>query len=88
LSTTGSISFGIAFVAGRNRVPNPATGSTALRTRFGFPFIVQFLCKIAADTYQGKAASANFQPLNLTRSERNRESSGILYGTIINCQLG
>src|ERR1700740_3813089 len=32
LSTIGSISFGIAFVAGKKRVPNPATGKTALRT--------------------------------------------------------
>ena len=30
LSTTGSISFGIAFVAGRKRVPRPAAGMTAL----------------------------------------------------------
>src|SRR6185436_2922355 len=29
LSTIGSISFGLAFVAGRNRVPSPATGNTA-----------------------------------------------------------
>jgi hypothetical protein len=29
---TASISFGIALVAGRKRVPNPATGKTALRT--------------------------------------------------------
>src|SRR5690349_14304640 len=33
-STTVSISFGMALVAGRNRVPRPATGKTALRTRF------------------------------------------------------
>ena len=32
LSTTGSISFGVALVAGRNRVPSPAAGMTALRT--------------------------------------------------------
>src|SRR5215470_13536276 len=32
LSTTGSISFGCALVAGRNRVPSPAAGNTALRT--------------------------------------------------------
>src|SRR5215472_2607880 len=32
LSTIGSISLGIALVAGRKRVPNPATGKTALRT--------------------------------------------------------
>src|SRR5437868_5443853 len=29
LSTTGNISFGLALVAGRNRVPRPATGNTA-----------------------------------------------------------
>src|SRR5438445_4525836 len=32
LSTSGSISLGWALVAGRNRVPRPATGNTALRT--------------------------------------------------------
>jgi hypothetical protein len=32
LSTTGSISFGVALVAGRNLVPRPAAGTTALRT--------------------------------------------------------
>ena len=30
LSTIGSISFGVAFVAGKKRVPNPAAGITAL----------------------------------------------------------
>src|ERR1043165_1913449 len=30
LSTTGSISLGVAFVAGRNLVPRPAAGMTAL----------------------------------------------------------
>src|SRR5580704_19701992 len=51
LSTTGSISFGIAFVAGRNRVPSPATGRTALRTRFGFgfDFIVSLSLFVAAN---------------------------------------
>src|ERR1043165_72114 len=33
-STTGSISFGMALVAGRKRVPRPATGKTALRIFF------------------------------------------------------
>src|SRR5262245_51676549 len=32
LSTSGSISFGCAFVAGRNLVPRPAAGKTPLRT--------------------------------------------------------
>src|SRR3954464_10862178 len=31
LSTTGSISFGLALVAGKKRVPRPATGNTAVR---------------------------------------------------------
>jgi hypothetical protein len=83
LSTTGSISFGIAFVAGRNRVPSPATGSTALRTRFGFPVIVKFLCEIAAEC-AGWAKSVRMQLLNLTRRSRNGESGGILYVTITN----
>src|ERR1700731_3400681 len=34
LSTTGNISFGLPLVAGRKRVPSPATGKTALRTGF------------------------------------------------------
>ena len=34
LSTSGIISFGIAFDAGRKRVPSPAAGKTALRTFF------------------------------------------------------
>src|ERR1700684_1534973 len=33
-STMVSISFGIALVAGRKRVPRPATGNTALRNLF------------------------------------------------------
>src|SRR3954447_25508119 len=33
LSTSGSISFGCALVAGRNLVPQPAAGKTAFRTR-------------------------------------------------------
>jgi hypothetical protein len=32
LSTIGSISLGMALVAGRNLVPRPATGNTAVRT--------------------------------------------------------
>src|SRR6185436_14878034 len=35
LSTSGSISLGCALVAGRKRVPSPAAGKTALRTREG-----------------------------------------------------
>jgi hypothetical protein len=35
LSTSGSISLGEAFVAGRKRVPRPAAGKTALRIFWG-----------------------------------------------------
>src|SRR3954463_8693725 len=35
LSTSGSISLGMALVAGRKRVPRPAAGKTALRTFMG-----------------------------------------------------
>src|SRR5262245_38885371 len=37
VSTTGSISFGCAFVAGRHRVPTPAAGITAFVTFKGKP---------------------------------------------------
>src|SRR5262249_35434189 len=40
LSTSGSISFGCAFVAGRNRVPRPAAGKNAFRTPVVTPRIV------------------------------------------------
>src|SRR5438094_4631406 len=44
LSTSGSISFGWALVAGKNRVPRPAAGNTALRT-FGIisPIVIRAL---------------------------------------------
>ena len=38
LSTTGSISFGSAFVAGRNRVPSPPTGKIAFLIIRAVPF--------------------------------------------------
>src|SRR4029077_13356032 len=37
LSTSGSISLGMALVAGRKRVPSPAAGKTALRTFLVIP---------------------------------------------------
>jgi hypothetical protein len=40
LSTSGSISFGEAFVAGRNLVPNPAAGKTALRILFAIALLL------------------------------------------------
>jgi hypothetical protein len=43
LSTTGSISFGIALVAGKNRVPNPPTGKIALRSGLRMNHLIQSL---------------------------------------------
>src|SRR6185312_10256269 len=47
LSTMGSISLGEAFVAGRKRVPRPATGKTALVT-----FCIRFLFLLFAQELQ------------------------------------
>jgi hypothetical protein len=41
LSTTGSISLGLALVTGRNRLPSPATGNTAFLNLFFIVFTVQ-----------------------------------------------
>jgi hypothetical protein len=41
LSTTASISLGMALVAGKKRVPKPAAGKTALRT-FVFIEVLRF----------------------------------------------
>src|SRR5579859_2417258 len=41
LSTMGSIYFGCAFVAGRKRVPRPAAGKTAVRTRWDLSVITR-----------------------------------------------
>jgi hypothetical protein len=35
----GNISLGLAFVAGKKRVPKPATGKTALRIAFMLKFL-------------------------------------------------
>src|SRR5688572_24082926 len=40
LSTSGSISLGLDFVAGRNRVPRPAAGKTALRILFAIALLL------------------------------------------------
>ena len=42
-STIGSSSLGIALVAGRKRVPSPATGNTALRTGIFKLFVVMWI---------------------------------------------
>src|SRR5215510_255353 len=51
LSTMVSISFGIALVAGRTRVPRPATGKTALRIFMGMLEGLERTGKRSNDTY-------------------------------------
>src|ERR1700761_8849697 len=49
LSTTGSISLGLALVAGRKRVPRPPTGKTAVRIAdLGFVLIEVILLRTAS----------------------------------------
>src|SRR5919204_4214710 len=49
LSTTGSISFGCALVAGRNLVPRPAAGMTAFLT------FMRALSRVGAEAYRREA---------------------------------
>ena len=51
LSTIGNISLGLAFVAGRNLVTNPATGKTAFLIFFMLN-IFYFLCAKTIDIVQ------------------------------------
>src|ERR1700677_461667 len=65
LSTTGSISLGTALVAGRKRVPMPATGRTALRTGFG-------LVIAGRDALESAQSWHNHGPNVHTTSQRRR----------------
>src|SRR5207249_4101999 len=54
LSTRGSISLGCALVAGRNRVPSPAAGKTALRTFMDSSYVVHPRRFSAPEQHQGR----------------------------------
>src|SRR2546425_9956958 len=53
LSTRGSISLGCALVAGRNRVPSPAAGKTALRTFMDSSYVAHPRRFSAPEQHQG-----------------------------------
>src|SRR5438132_13982645 len=77
LSTSGSISFGCALVAGKKRVPRPAAGKAALRT-----FIVlrrQLKVEIRSDLRVHIVVSrrAQVQPFRPAKSFRRGERGGI-----------
>src|SRR5690242_8532595 len=57
LSTSGNISLGCAFVAGRNRVPRPAAGNTPLRTRMDMT-----TPRSHADRGEARAVERRFDP--------------------------
>src|ERR1700748_1463972 len=63
LSTSGSISFGWALVAGRKRVPRPATGKTALRT-------MEVTGGVVAETDRQRMGRKAFVILHLLRAGR------------------
>src|SRR5579863_219055 len=75
LSTTGSISFGLALVAGRKRVPRPATGNTAVRIEalellIGHPF-----CS-SGQTAESVAAGVPGRPRVPSQVPRNYGDAG------------
>ena len=77
LSTSGSISFGCALVAGRKRVPRPAAGNTALRTRDVTSGIVAEDV-LGARIYNAVAASeaaCSIRPSFATTSRRSAPAS-------------
>src|SRR4051812_22443907 len=67
LSMTGSISFGIALVAGKKRVPRPATGNTAFRTGRGALIDNRKIC--FERTLARAAAIRTKNPSSLTRGD-------------------
>src|SRR5690242_1179703 len=58
-STTGSISLGVALVAGRNRVPSPATGNTALRS---FLIVIEILSSLNSLPRPERGPSKSLEP--------------------------
>src|SRR6516225_8545126 len=58
LSTIGSISFGLAFVAGRKRVPRPATGNTA--------FVIFRIVRPSVDERLQRSSAAGLDELSQT----------------------
>src|SRR5438067_7232551 len=70
LSTMGSISLGTAFEAGKNRVPSPAAGTTAFRTRLT---IEQLL-------FRSKPALHQRLPVEQRRPRRDPPPADVLAG--------
>src|SRR3989304_6205293 len=71
LSTIGSISFGCAFVAGRNRVPSPAAGMTAFLTFIRRPLWT------GTGAYRQAGPSENLACSRLPALEERLDDAGI-----------
>src|SRR6185437_10581417 len=67
LSTIGSISFGLAFVTGRKRVPRPATGNTAFVI-----FFISFLVVLARAASRTAEQCAHRRLVDHLHAERLR----------------
>src|SRR6267143_1761623 len=80
LSTSGSISLGCAFVAGRNRVPRPAAGKTALRIVAGADRLdiggSGGAKKVAGGRRQGRAIIPAFDTLRKAALDSPLSTSG------------
>src|SRR3989338_3699348 len=78
LSTIGSISFGCAFVAGKKRVPLPATAMIAFLTRLAFVFMVvawaaSTLDKIFFEVCAGRANKTFFNIPKYLEDHQSKE---------------
>src|ERR1700757_1987565 len=75
LSTTGSISFGVAFVAGKNRVPRPAAGTTAFWTALAVTAMGKTL-QCRSPVHEKKALRARLLAARSDISEAERDTAG------------
>src|SRR5205085_4273358 len=82
LSTTGSISFGIALVAGRNQVPSPATGNTALRTGFGIQLLDHTISRGGRD-YCGSHVQTRMDPFHCLAIKQHVAGAVDLGGEVV-----
>src|SRR6478609_7219604 len=89
LSTRGSISFGCAFVAGRKRVPQPAAGKTALRTRMK-PLGREIGSGRVYRRVLTRPLRGSARAISATRQSRRRRPSGARRwpGERVFCRLG
>src|SRR5690606_2169337 len=89
LSTIGSISLGFALVAGKNRVPSPATGKTAFLTLFRIdPSVTEMTHQVAVTICGGSWRISSRKRCERSGTPmRTRPTSGLLYDDAIEIGL-